>query len=85
MVKVKWPYYYVMNCLEYCLQHRTTTGNVPETATATEVSFTDPDETEMGNSEQLEGENISHDQKMEGGSSKRRSQHEWKEVGKYKN
>ena len=45
-------------------------GNVPETATATEVSFTDPDEIEMGNSEQL-GENIIHDQKMEGGSSKK--------------
>jgi hypothetical protein len=28
------------------------------------VSFTDPDENEMGNSEQVEGENISHDQKM---------------------
>jgi len=28
-------------------------GNVPETATATKVSFTDPDETEMGNSGQL--------------------------------
>jgi hypothetical protein len=28
-------------------------GNVPETATATEGSFTDPDETEMCNSEQL--------------------------------
>ena len=41
--------------------------------TATEVSFTDPDETEMDNSEQLEGENIIHDQKMEGGSSKKRA------------
>jgi hypothetical protein len=40
------------------------------TATATEVSVTDPDETKMGNSEQLEEENIIHDQKMEGGSSK---------------
>jgi hypothetical protein len=39
----------------------TTTGNFPETATVTEVSFTDPDETEMSNSE-LEGENMSHDQ-----------------------
>jgi hypothetical protein len=40
------------------------------TATATEVSVTDPDETAMGNSE-LEEENIIHDQKkMEGGSSK---------------
>ena len=34
------------------------------------VSFTDPDETDMGNSEQLEEENIIRDQKMEGGSSK---------------
>jgi len=40
------------------------------TATATEVSFTDPDEIEMSNSE-LEGENMSHDQKMEGGTSKK--------------
>jgi len=35
------------------------------------VTFTDPDETEVGNSEQLERENIIHDQKMEGGSSKK--------------
>ena len=41
------------------------------TATATEVSVTDPDETKIGNSEQPEEENIIHDQKkMEGGSSK---------------
>ena len=46
-------------------------GNVPETATATEVSFTDIDETEIGNSEQLAGENIIHDQKMEGGSNQK--------------
>jgi hypothetical protein len=56
--------------LEYYLQRRNKNGNVPETATATEVSFTDPDETEIGNSEQLEGENVIHDQKMEEGSSK---------------
>ena len=31
----------------------------------------DPDETEIGNSEQLEGENIIHDQKMEGGWSRK--------------
>jgi hypothetical protein len=37
------------------LQHRNATVNVPETATAI-VSFTNPDETEMGDSEQLEGE-----------------------------
>jgi len=44
-------------------------GNVP--ATGTDVAFTDPDETEIGNSEQLEGENIIHDQKTEGGSSQK--------------
>jgi len=60
-------------------------GNVPETATATEILFTDPHETEMGNSEQLEGENIIHGQKMEGGSSKKDSQQELKEEEKYKN
>jgi hypothetical protein len=43
------------------------------TVTATEVSVTDSDEIEMGSSEQLEGENIIHDQKMEGGSSKKRA------------
>jgi len=59
-----------MNFLKYYFQRRTTTGNVPETTTATAVSFTDPDETEMSNSE-LEGENMSHDQKMEGGSRKK--------------
>jgi hypothetical protein len=69
-VKGKWPYYDVGNFLEYYLQRRTTNGNVPETATTTEVSFTDPDETEIGNSER-EGENISYDQNMEGGSSKK--------------
>jgi hypothetical protein len=46
------------------------TGSVRETATATEVSFTDPDETEMNNSD-LEGKNMSHDQKIEGGSHKK--------------
>ena len=46
-------------------------GNVPETVTATEVAFIDPDENEIGNSEQLKGENIIHDQKMEGGSSQK--------------
>jgi hypothetical protein len=58
-----------------------TTGNVPETATTTEVSFTDPDETEMGNSD-LEGENISCDQNMEGGSSKRQQPTGIKREGK---
>jgi len=39
----------------------------------------------MGNSKQLEGENIIYDQKMEGGSSKKSSQRELKEEEKYKN
>jgi hypothetical protein len=52
-VKGKWPYYDVMTCWDYYLQHSTTTRNFPETATATEVSITEPDETEMGNSEQV--------------------------------
>jgi len=40
----------------------------------------------MDNSEQLEGENIIHDQKMEEGSSKKRAaQQELKEEEKYKN
>jgi hypothetical protein len=46
------------------------TGNFPETATTTEVSFTNPDETEMGNYD-LGGENTSHEQKMEEGSSRK--------------
>ena len=57
-------------------------GNVPERATETEVSFTDPDETEMGNSEKLEGENIIQDQNMEGGSSKKEQSAEIKRGGK---
>jgi len=65
-VKGKWPYYDVMNSLEYCLQRRTT-----EMFQRQQVSVTDPDETEIGNSEQLERENIIHDQKMEGMSSKK--------------
>jgi hypothetical protein len=57
-------------------------GNIPETAAATEISFTDPDKTEMGNSEELEGENIHHNQKMEGGSSKKEQSAEIKRGGK---
>ena len=60
-------------------------GNVPEIVTATEVSFTDPDETEIGNSEQLEGENIIHGQKMEGESSKKEQPAGIKKDEKYKN
>jgi hypothetical protein len=66
-VKGKRPYYDVMNFSEHTC--KVNYGNVPETSTATEVSFTSPDETEMGNS-QL-GENIIHGQKTEGGSSKK--------------
>jgi hypothetical protein len=57
-----------MNFLEYYLQHRNTTGNVPQTAAAS-VSFADPEEIEIGDSE-LNGETTSHDQSMEGGSNK---------------
>jgi hypothetical protein len=46
------------------------TGNVLAAATATEVSVTNPDETDMSTYE-LEGENMSHDQKMEGGTCKK--------------
>ena len=64
--KGKWPYYGTMNFLEYYLQRRNTTGNVPQTAAAT-VSFTDPEDTEIGDSE-LEGGSTCHDQNMGGGS-----------------
>jgi len=66
--KGKWLYYDIMNFLEYYLQRRNMTGNVPQTAAAT-VSFTDPEDAEIGNSE-LEGENTPHNQNMEGGSNK---------------
>lgn len=66
-VKGKRPY--VMIFLEYYQQRRTTTVNVPEISTSTEVSFTDPDETKTGSAEQFNGESTSHDQAMEGGSS----------------
>ena len=44
-------------------------GNDPQTATAAEVSFTGPDESEIGNCEHLHEENIILGQKMVGGSS----------------
>jgi len=50
-----------------------------------EVSFTDPDETEISNSEQQERENIIHDHKMERGLSQKSGQQQLKEEGKYKN
>jgi hypothetical protein len=67
-LKGKWPYYDIMNFLEYYLQRRNTTGNVPQTAAAS-VSFADPEETEIGDSE-LNGETTGHDQSMEGRSNK---------------
>jgi hypothetical protein len=39
----------------------------------------------MDNSEQLEGENILHDQKMDGGSSRKEQPAGIKDEGKYKN
>lgn len=67
-VKGKWPYYDTMNFLEFYLQRRNTTGNVPHTEAAT-VSFADSEETEIGDSE-LDGESTCRDQNMEGGLSK---------------
>jgi len=67
-VKGKWPYYGIMNFLEYYLQRRNTSGNIPHTATAT-VSIADPEEIEIGDSE-LDGESTCYDQNVEGGSSK---------------
>jgi hypothetical protein len=64
----KWPYYDVMNFLENYLKRRTTSGNVPETANTTEVSFTQSDEVEMDNSD-LGEDNTSYNQNVEGGSS----------------
>jgi hypothetical protein len=55
-----------MNVLEYYLQRRDTTGNVPQTPVAS-VSFANPEEIEIGDSE-LNGETTSHDQSTEGGS-----------------
>jgi hypothetical protein len=52
--KGKWPYYNIMNFLEYYLQRRNTTGNVPQTEAAA-VSFTDPEDTAICDSE-LDGE-----------------------------
>jgi len=60
-----------MNFLDYYLQRKTTSGNAPQKSTSTEVSLTDPSQTQTGKAEQLEGENTSHDQEMEGGWSKK--------------
>ena len=56
-MKGKWPYYDVMNFLEYYLQRGTM-----EMFQRQQMQL-NPDETEIGNSEQLEEENIIHDQK----------------------
>jgi hypothetical protein len=77
--KLKWPYYYTMNFLEHYLHRRNTTGNVRQTAAAT-VSFTDPEGTEIGDSE-LEGGSACHDQSVEGGSSKEEQATETKKRG----
>lgn len=47
--------------------------NVQQASTSTEVSFTDPEQIEMDNAEQFEGENMDriHDQAMEGGWNKK--------------
>jgi hypothetical protein len=60
-------------------------GNVPKTANAPSVSFTDPDKSEVGNSEQTEKENVIHDQKLDGGSSKKEQPARIKRAGGYKN
>ena len=67
-VKGKWSYYGVMNFLEYCLQRRTM-----EMFQRQQLKFHSLIQIKliMGNSEQLEGENIIHAQKMEGGPSKK--------------
>jgi hypothetical protein len=57
-------------------------ANDPKTTTAAEVSFTDPDETKTENCDQLEGENLIRDQKMEGGSSEGEQRAGIKEEGK---
>jgi hypothetical protein len=67
-VKGKWPCYDMINFLEYYLQRRNTSGNIPHTAVAT-VSFADPEETQIGDSE-LDGESTCYGQNVEGGSSK---------------
>jgi len=67
-VKAKWPYYDIINFLEYYLKRRNMSGNVPHTAAAT-VSFADPEETEIRDSK-LDGKSTCYDQNVEGGSSK---------------
>ena len=54
----------------------------PKTTTAAEVSFTDPDETETENCDQLEGENLIRDHKMQRGSSEGEQRAGIKEEGK---
>jgi hypothetical protein len=66
--KGKWPYYDIMNFQEYYLQRRITRGNAPHRAAAAD-SFTDPEETEIGDSE-MDGESTCYDQNVLDGSSK---------------
>ena len=54
--KAKWPFYDIMNFLDRYLQRRTTSANVAETSSSTEVSLTDTEQTETDNTE-CEAEN----------------------------
>ena len=68
-VRGKWPYYDVVNFLEYYLQRR-----IMEMFQRQQLQLKFHSLMQMkqiGNSEQLEGENIIHDQKMEGRSSQK--------------
>jgi len=58
----------ITNFLEYYVQRRNISGNVLHAAAAT-VSFSDPEEIEIGDSE-LDGESKHYDQNVEGRSSK---------------
>ena len=55
-LKVKWLFYDIMNFLDCYLQRRTTSGNVTETSSSTEVSLRDTEQTEIDNTE-CEAEN----------------------------
>ena len=55
-LKGEWPFYDIMNFLSCYLQRRTTSGNVPETSSSTEVSLTDTEQTEINNTD-CEAEN----------------------------
>ena len=55
-LKGKRSFYDVMNFLDCYLQRRTASGNVTETSSSTEVSLTDPEQTEVDDTE-CEAEN----------------------------